>query len=153
MLFRDEYRVESARLGSWDYSWPGWYFVTIVVGHRTCVFGDVIGDSIQLSTLGKTADEFWREIPKHHTGVELDDYFVVMPNHVRGIIILNDITQEDSRRDVQLNVSTDPRRASFRRISPTKRSLSVIVRTYKAAVTTWARRKRLSGFQLAGEVL
>ena len=132
-LFRNSFRVESARLESWDYSWPGWYLVTIVVQNRACVFGAVEESGVVLSPLGEAAEACWREMPKHHTGVELDEY-IVMPNHVHGIIILNNVIL---CRDVQLNVSTN---VSFRSISPQKGSLSVVVRTFKAAVTTWARR-------------
>jgi putative transposase len=136
-LFKNTYRVESTRLKSWDYSWPGWYFVTIVVRDHTCLFGEVKNDRLLPSPLGQVAEESWVEIPSHHRNVELDEY-VVMPNHVHGIIILNDIKGDVNRhrRDVRLNVSTDVVRST---ISPPKGSLSVVVRTFKAAVTTWAK--------------
>jgi len=89
-LFDNKYRIESARLASWDYSWPGWYYVTIVVGDRQCAFGEVVSGQVCLSPLGVVAEKCWKEIPQHHHGVELDDYHEVMPNHVHGNIILND---------------------------------------------------------------
>jgi len=90
-----------------------------------------------LNPLGQAVEVNWGEIPAHHHNAELDEY-VVMPNHVYGIIIPNEINNDVDvlRRDVQLNVSTDAV-SSF--VSPKKGSLSVVVRTFKAAVTTWAR--------------
>jgi putative transposase len=134
-LFRNSFRIESARLKSWDYGWSGWYCVTIVVQGHARVFGELDGDQVVLNPLGEAAETCWLEIPKHHSGVELDEH-VVMPNHVHGIVILDGILS--SCRDVQLNVST---RNHLNTISPKQGSLSVIVRTYKAAVTTWARRR------------
>jgi REP element-mobilizing transposase RayT len=99
-----------------------------------------------LSSIGKAADRCWKKIPSHHEGVELDDY-VIMPNHIHGIIIIG-----EPRRDVQLNVPTeDTLRAKSKNkvmvsLSPKKGSLSVIVRTFKAAVTTWARENEHEDF-------
>ena len=63
-------------------------FVTVVVkGHR-CMFGDIVESLMVHPSLGETVDACWKSIPNHHKGVELDDY-VIMPNHVHGIIILN----------------------------------------------------------------
>jgi len=104
-----------------------------------------VNNEVQHSPLGLIAQEFWRGIPQHHSHVELDD-FIVMPNHVHGVMILLDKTEESVRRDVQLNVPT--RRLSP--ISPQKNSLSVVVRTYKAAVTTWARDNGHEGFAWLG---
>jgi len=138
----------SIRLRSWDYAWPWWYYVTIVVKDRECRFGKAIYDSVVLSDLGKAAEGSWAQIPNHHKGVELDDY-VLMPNHLHGIIILNGT----SRTDVQLNVPTDDHEQLFPTkgeamgaLSPDEGSLSVIVRTFKAAVTTWARRNGFGDF-------
>jgi REP element-mobilizing transposase RayT len=132
--------------------------VTIVVKDRRCDFGRVVIDAVDLSELGRAADACWRQIPEHHKGVGLDEY-VVMPNHVHGIVIINEKPGDDVHggdvpgRDVQLNVPTgdtlslnvpteDHQSNIGRRgnsISPVKGSLSVIIRTFKAAVTTWAR--------------
>jgi putative transposase len=147
-LFRNTYRVESTRLKSWDYSWSGCYFVTIVVHDHVCLFGEVQNDRVLLSPLGQAVEVNWGEIPAHHHNVELDEY-VVMPNHVHGIIILNEINDDAkaNRRDVQLNVSTD---GGHSPISPKKGSLPVVVRTFKAAVTTWARANGCERFRWQG---
>jgi len=162
----------SIRLKGWDYSQPSWYYVTIVVKERRCDFGRVVIDAVDLSELGRAADACWRKIPEHHDGVGLDEY-VVMPNHVHGIVIINEKPRREiHRRDVQLNVPTDngsmlnvptdnavePVVSADRpmihqigkSISPVKGSLSVIIRTYKAAVTTWARANGYAEFAWQG---
>jgi REP element-mobilizing transposase RayT len=87
MLFKNKYRVESTRLKEWDYSNAGWYFVTMnSKGHRIW-FGVVEDDKIILNDLGKRVEKYWSEIPEHFRGIELDEY-VIMPNHLHGIIII-----------------------------------------------------------------
>ena len=86
-LFRDKYRIESARLKGWDYRSAGHYFVTICTRNREHFFGEVAEGDMRLSPVGEIAVQFWAEIPSHHMGVELDG-FVVMPNHVHGIIVI-----------------------------------------------------------------
>ena len=151
--FQNKYRIESARLESWDYSWPGWYYVTISTRDKTSCFGGVRNNLVCRSPLGDIAPNYWLEIPKHHANAEHDD-FIVMPNHVHGIIILDGMQvgarPKDHRRDVQLNVSTNQttrqENATMANLSPCSGSLSVIVRTFKGAVTTWARDNGFGGF-------
>lgn len=79
----------SIRLQEWDYSWPWWYYVTIVVNQRRTILGDIVDDMMQLSPLGEIVRDTWLGIPKRYRGAELDDY-IVMPNHFHGTIIIND---------------------------------------------------------------
>ncbi|MCB0846296.1 MAG: transposase, partial [Bacteroidetes bacterium] len=86
--YKNKYRVASARAQWWDYSWNGAYFITICTKNRRHYFGEIIDKQMELSHVGVLADVFWHEI-KHHThGVELDA-FVVMPNHIHGILVLD----------------------------------------------------------------
>jgi putative transposase len=87
-LFKGRYRVGSARLPSWDYTSSGFYFITICTLNRACFFGEVIKGEMQLSRLGEIGRRFWAEIPNHTRNADLDEY-VVMPNHVHGIIIIS----------------------------------------------------------------
>jgi putative transposase len=121
---------KTIRLQWYDYSQSGGYFVTICTHEKMCVFGKVADGGVRLSAIGEIARECWDEIPKHFPMAELDEY-IVMPNHIHGIILLNDHGRDVQSRDVQLNVPT--------RLSPRKGTLSVIIRTYKAAVTTECR--------------
>jgi len=124
MLFNNKFRVESARLKEWDYSNPWWYYITINTRNHNSYFGAVVNREMNLNKLGLVAEKYWNEIPKHYKSVEID-YYVIMPNHIHGIIIIN------NSRDVACNVSTN----KYSQISPRGNSLSAIVRSYKSAIT------------------
>src|SRR3989344_9681197 len=86
-LFRQTYRIESARLAGWNYTYCGWYFVTICVKDRQCVFGEIVDGEMQLSSVGKIVEEEWLKTAKLRSYVMLDAW-VLMPNHLHGIIVL-----------------------------------------------------------------
>jgi len=75
------------RLGTYDYATPGAYFVTICSHERQGLFGTVDDGSVKRSALGDAAHDLWHALPDHHRHVALDA-FVVMPNHVHGIVWL-----------------------------------------------------------------
>ena len=81
-------RRHSIRLKGYDYSQPGAYFVTIVTQDRWCLFGDVIGGTVRLNGAGRLAQAAWERLPCRFPGIDLDA-FVVMPNHMHGIIAIN----------------------------------------------------------------
>ena len=56
--------------------------------NKECVFSEIVGEKLILSRIGKIAKQYWEEIPQHFNSVELDA-FIVMPNHIHGIIIIN----------------------------------------------------------------
>ena len=135
--YHGKYRIESARLKNWDYGSPGFYFVTIVTRNRECYFGDIVtarGESgtgvvetqnfasLQPSTIGAIAQQYWMDIPKHFPFVELDEW-VVMPNHLHGIIFIN-----------KPNYSNwEPNK-----FGPQSMNLGSIMRGYKAGVKSFA---------------
>ncbi|MGM3306767.1 transposase [Anabaena sp. WFMT] len=80
---------QSTRLRGYDYSQPGAYFITICTQHRECNLGEIINDEMKFTVRGFIVHKFWLKIPHHFPNVELDQ-FVVMPNHVHGIIVIND---------------------------------------------------------------
>src|SRR5690606_30081265 len=86
--YKNKYRIASARAQWWDYGWNGAYFITICTRNREHSFGEISGGKMVLSNTGVIADILWYEIPNHAPFVELGD-FVVMPNHIHGILILN----------------------------------------------------------------
>lgn len=86
--FQNKYRIPSARLQTWDYANNGTYFITICTQNRHHFFGTIQNQEMQLSEIGKLAVQFWLEIPNHFPFIELGN-FVVMPNHVHGILIIN----------------------------------------------------------------
>ena len=73
------------RLKNYDYSKAGLYFITICTQNRDCMFGEIIDGKMELSRIGTMAEKSWLEIPQHFPQVVLHD-FVIMPNHVHGII-------------------------------------------------------------------
>ena len=89
-LFRKRFRYNSLRYAGRDYSLPGKYFVTICTAQKTEWFGSVINSKIHLSEIGHIASQLWYEIPVHFPFIDLAA-FVVMPNHLHGIIAINRI--------------------------------------------------------------
>jgi REP element-mobilizing transposase RayT len=138
--FRDTFRIESARLKDWDYSNPWWYYITINTKDHIEYFGRVLDGVLVLDNLGKITENYWTNIPKHFSNVELD-YYVIMPNHIRGIVILKEYC-----RDVACNVTTKENNF-YSKISPLKNSLSTIIRSFKSAVTKYAHENGFINFQ------
>jgi REP element-mobilizing transposase RayT len=79
----------SIRLKGYDYTQPGAYFITIVTQNRACLFGKVVDGEMRLNEFGKIVEFTWYDLVNHGVGIELDA-FVVMPNHVHGIVIIAD---------------------------------------------------------------
>ena len=96
--FQNKYRIASTRLQNWDYRWNAPYFVTICTQNREHYFGEIINHKMQLSKQGVLADVFWREIKNHVENVDPDE-FIVMPNHIHGILILNNATGGNHNND------------------------------------------------------
>ncbi len=80
-------RRRALRLPGYDYAQAGAYFVTICTRGRICVLGDVVDGEVRLSELGVMVNSVWSELPRHYAHVRLDAW-VVMPNHVHGIVLL-----------------------------------------------------------------
>jgi REP element-mobilizing transposase RayT len=78
----------SIRLKGYDYSSEGAYYVTTVTLSRECLFGEIIDKEVYLSNYGKIVQKWWESIPIHFPNVELGA-FVIMPNHVHGIIFMS----------------------------------------------------------------
>jgi len=136
----------SIRLKGFDYTQSGGYYVTILTLQRECLFGEIVEGEVQLSALGKIADECWRSIPEHFPNVELGEY-VVMPNTVHGIIFIHENDQ------VATN-SSPP--VGARHVSPLQKtvhpphgfkpgSVGAIVASFKSAVTRRTGRELNSG--------
>ncbi len=138
-LYKNKYRVESIRLRDRNYAANGWYFVTICTHNRIWYFGNVENHEMKLSPIGKIAKQFWAEIPQHSKHTKIDAY-VIMPNHVHGIVIIDQPNFEPKNRDLPLNVSKSD-------MSPKANSLSVIIRSYKSSVTRWCRQNGYDNFK------
>jgi len=138
-LYKNKYRIESARWRNWDYTNPGAYFVTICTKNREHFFGTCANERMCLNNIGALAWQFWHEIPEHFPHVHLDQ-FVIMPNHVHGIIIIHPPPVEALHCNVSTgggyNASTthiNNINQKMSAISPKSGSLSTIIRSYKSA--------------------
>ncbi len=129
----------SIRLKGYDYSREGLYFITICCQDKVCLFGDVVDEKMILNEYGLVAQNEWLKTPEIRPNVELGE-FVVMPNHIHGIIRLI----HDPRRG---ELHSPPNTGEFdgdecnegECNSPlprgTSQTIGAIVRGYKSAVT------------------
>jgi len=83
-----KHHLRSIRLKGFDYSQVGVYFVTVVAWQRECLFGEIINRDTILNRYGEIVQKWWGEIPVHFVNVKTSA-FVIMPNHVHGIILIN----------------------------------------------------------------
>jgi len=83
-------RRRSIRLKGWNYAQTGAYFVTVCVQNRECPLGNVVGDAVVRHESGRLVESCWKDLRQRFPGLELDA-FVVMPNHVHGIIVIDPV--------------------------------------------------------------
>ena len=126
MLYKSKYRIESSRLNEWDYSTAWWYYITLCTKNFKYWFGEIKNGKMLLNDLGKIIEEEWLKTKEIRTNVDLD-YYVIMPNHFHGILLIKDV--ETSRWDVSQFKETDHRPVSTN-LKPD--SLSSIVGQFKS---------------------
>jgi len=142
---------KSVRLKGYDYSKSGYYFVTINLDNVRCMLAVWNTGVLTLTPIGEIIRKYWNEIPLHYPNASMDE-FVIMPDHLHGIIGINDSSHGScSCKGVQLNAPTNnkPQKTDnttgnvkqpnpyFAAITPAGRSLSVIIRNFKATVKHW----------------
>lgn len=143
-LYKNKYRIDSARLKGWDYRNDGAYFITICTKNRIHYFGEIENGKMILSDIGKLAHGFWAEIPQHFPFVELDE-FVIMPDHTHGILVIHNdgpLKNGDATpavQTLQCNVSKAINQ-KMKNISPKPGSISTIIRSFKSVTTKHARK-------------
>jgi putative transposase len=137
--FQNKYRIPSARMQNWDYGQNAAYFVTICTQNRECFFGDIIHGEMQVSEFGSMANQYWLEIPGRFPFIQLDK-FVIMPNHVHGIIVIDKPNDDDNDgddgrdfRDVINRVSTGG--FAGNKNPMLNNNLSRVIRWYKGRVS------------------
>ncbi len=87
---------KNLRLRGYDYSLPGVYFITICTAKRKCLFGDIRGGQMIRNDAGDAVAEIWARLPQRFPNLSLD-CFVVMPNHVHGVIVFNNPGTKQNR--------------------------------------------------------
>ena len=148
--FKNKYRIKSARLQNWDYGWNAAYFLTICTKDRGHFFGEIQNGKMQVSPAGAIAYVLWEEIKIHAKNVELGE-FVVMPNHVHGILIL-DRNEMNTTPNVGTTHALSLQQPSKQPPKPPqtigqqrfqnqgKNTVSSIIGSYKSAVTKYCNR-------------
>ena len=96
----------SIRLPGYDYAQAGAYFVTMVTRYRLCLFGEVVEGEMRLNEYGRFIQMVWDELPDHYSSVECDA-FILMPNHVHGIILL---AEASASREFDVGAGLKPAR-------------------------------------------
>ncbi len=89
----NKHQRRSIRLAGYDYGQAGAYFVTVCTEGHTCLFGRIVGETMEWNDAGRMVEKYWREIPTHFPQVTLDE-FIVMPNHVHGIPVIRDANDD-----------------------------------------------------------
>ena len=84
------------RLKTWDYSAPGYYFITICTKEKRCVLSSLTDGQLCLTRIGAVAEKCWlrmNDIAPHIS----TDYYCIMPNHIHGIVVIEDHPKEAAR--------------------------------------------------------
>ena len=160
--YLNKYRIPSARWATWDYGANAPYFVTICTHNMRHHFGKVKNGEMQYTPLGQSAYDCWMDIPAHFPFVVLDA-FVVMPNHVHGILVFNkcgvvepqdiaakekgmepqDIAAKEAWEETQYLASVRDK-WQINKFGPQSRNLASVLRGFKVGVTKFAHQNDLS---------
>lgn len=109
------------RYPEYDYSQPGYYFVTICTHKKVSSFGAIHNEEMHLNRIGEIALTVWTSLPQRFTGIMLDK-FVIMPNHIHGIVQFIDVVKYAMNKEGK------------------KLALGNVISTFKGAVSYQARR-------------
>jgi putative transposase len=113
----------SIRLKGYDYTQPGAYFVTLCTVQREEIFGEVVNGEMRLNPLGEIVREEWMKTAEIRSNVELHaDEFVIMPNHVHGIVWIVESTSVGATRGSNESASA----GATQRVAPTKGSRTLV---------------------------
>ncbi len=120
MIFNPEtHHRRSVRLKEYDYSQPGAYFVTICSWLRAFIFGEIVNGKMELNEYGMVLEREWLNINNGRHNIDLDQ-FVVMPNHMHGIVVIN------GRGVLQYDPANNE-------LQPSSQTIGSIIRRYKSA--------------------
>lgn len=140
--FKGKYRIETTRLKNYDYGTTGLYFITINTKYHVPYFGKIksigisnqnigmLKDYLSPTLIGETAFKYWQEIPAHYPFVELDA-FVIMPNHLHGILYFN----KPDKYDWIPN-----------KFGPQSKNLAAVIRAYKSTLKRFANQNKIEFF-------
>lgn len=124
----------SIRLRGYNYSQAGAYFITVCAQNRERLFGDIADGQMVLNDAGRMATKCWNEIPLHFPDITLDA-FVVMPNHVHGILVITDTVGAKNT----VGAKKFSPLQSDQRPHGTSKTIGSIIRGFKIGITKWMR--------------
>ena len=149
---------KSFRKKNWNYRTSGNYFITICTRNKIPYFGENKNGNIILSEIGKIAQDYWLQIPKHFPKISLGE-FIVMPNHIHGILMVNNefFPNYNGYKKTELTRILENSTESgtkyngqyFSEISPKKNSVIIAIRSYKSAVS---RQAHLLGYEFKWQI-
>jgi len=150
------------RLPEYDYSNPAWYYVTICTHKHIHHFGEVKNGKMILNEIGEITKRFLEEISSHYSNVELDE-FIVMPNHIHAIIIINDVGVDHHRPRTNDNNNAGDENTGVENIRPAindinnvgvedirplrRTNLSNVIKGFKIGVTKWCKNNNIANFK------
>lgn len=151
--FKNKYRIPTARATWHDYS-GGSYFVTICTQHREPYFGHIADGQMAYTDLGLAANDCLQAIPSHFPDAEIP-VWIVMPNHIHAIIIINAPTppvetqnlaspKQMSIHHLETQDFASLQRETLQKFGPQSKNLASIVRGFKIGVTKYANSHALS---------
>jgi putative transposase len=142
--YQNKYRIETTRATWWDYAGKGAYFITICTKNREWFFGEIRDGMMNYSEIGNIALLEWGKTPEIRPDMNIIlDAFVVMPNHMHGIIVIGD-DGGGGCRDAMHCVSTGKTAGkTANHFGPQSKNLGSVIRGYKSAVTTYARKNNI----------
>lgn len=133
----------STRLKDYDYSLAGAYFITICTWQRACLFGDVVDGKMMLNDIGSIVLDEWERTKEVRKNVIMDE-FVIMPNHIHGIIFNIDDVESSGRPTLVTTTAmqNDNNKDGSNRpnhrvapVGPAKSSIGAIMAQFKSIVT------------------
>jgi len=132
-LYKNKYNVNTLRLNNWNYSSNGAYFLTLCTHKKIPVFGKINDSDMILNDYGEMVRNEWQKSEVIRKEIYLDE-FVIMPNHLHGIVIIDNPVETHGRASLQKNEPASLQEQSKKLMRP-KKSIGSFVACFKSATT------------------
>jgi len=138
----EKHHRRSIRLKIYDYAWEGVYFITLCTEGRICIFGEIIDGEMCLNEIGEIAVVEWEKSQEIRREIELGEW-VIMPNHLHGIVIIREPTDSESPSPQETGAgrrggppsAQEAKQVEPRQMRSQPKSLSSLMQGYKSATT------------------
>jgi putative transposase len=122
------------RLKAYDYNQQGAYFVTLCTQNRECLFGEVMDNVMVLNEAGRMVEAIWNDLSTHYPSITLDA-FIIMPNHVHGVININTVDTDTINQNEPCEGDALVASRLYDGGTPQGRPLPVIMDRFKSTTT------------------